>query len=140
MDSAPKVLIVDDDEDFRASLRSMLESGGYRVCEADSGKEALRKLPECRPDAILVDVMMDSPVEGYGVTYALRNKDEYAAWRDTPLFMISSIEQSPDELFPQSMYTELIRPDRYIAKPIRMERLLALLRTALASSSAKTSA
>jgi twitching motility two-component system response regulator PilG len=140
MDSAPKVLIIDDDEDFRASLRSMLESGGYGVAEADSGTEALRKLPECRPDAILCDVMMDTPVEGYGVTYTLRNNDEYAAWRDTPLFMISSIEQSPDELFPQSMYTELIRPDRYIAKPIRMERLLELLRTALAAGSAKTRA
>jgi CheY-like chemotaxis protein len=140
MVSAPKLLIIDDDEDFRISLRYLLESRGYVVVEAASGKEALRKLPECGPDAILLDVMMDTPVEGYGVTYALRNKDEYAAWRDTPLFMISSIDQSPDELFPQSMYTELIRPDRYLTKPIQIDRLHELLRAALPGDSATTAA
>ena len=71
--------------------------------------------------------MMESPVEGYGITFALRNNPDYAACRNIPLFMISSVEESPDELFPLSMYTELIRPDRYLAKPIDVPRFLDLL-------------
>ncbi len=131
MNTDLKILIVDDDEDFRAALRPILESRGYRVFEAVTGKEGLEQVVAQNPDAVLVDVMMESPDEGYSFTYALRHKDECAAWRKTPLFMISSIEASPDELFPRSMYAELVRPDRYFTKPLDIPRFLDLLHQAI---------
>jgi response regulator RpfG family c-di-GMP phosphodiesterase len=54
----PKVLIVDDDRDFRASVKALLESRGYRVLEAESGHDGLQKVVEDPPDVILLDIMM----------------------------------------------------------------------------------
>ncbi|MGD0498623.1 MAG: response regulator [Bryobacteraceae bacterium] len=125
-----RVLVIDDDQDFRESVRSLLESRGYEVAEADSGHEGLRQARERKPDAILLDVMMETSVEGYSVTHALKFLDEYAESRDVPLFMVSSIQESPDERFPMSAEVEMIRPDRYLAKPLDIPRFLDLLEKA----------
>jgi hypothetical protein len=42
--------------------------------------------------------------------------------------MISSIEESPDERFPMAPEVEMIRPDRYMTKPLEIPRLLEVLR------------
>ena len=133
-----KVLLIDDDGDFRVSVRSLLESGGYRVAEADSGRTGLLKVLEFKPDVIILDIMMESSTEGYGVTYALKYLDEYADFRNVPVFMVSSIEESPDERFPMSAEVEMIRPDRYFTKPLDIPRLLQLLEKAAVASVATT--
>lgn len=125
-----KVLLIDDDLDFRESMKSLLESCDYEVFEADSGAEGLQKVIECKPDIIFVDIMMENDTEGYSVTYALKHGDEYSAYRNIPVFMISSIEESPDERFPMSDEAELFRPDRYLTKPLDIPRLLELLKVA----------
>jgi len=132
MNASARVLIIDDDQDFRASVRSLLESQGYEVFEADSGKAGLRRLPQCRPDLILVDVMMESDAEGYGITQSIKYRDDFAAFRHVPVFMISSIEESPDERFPMAAEAEMIRPDRYLTKPLNIPVFLDLLGKALA--------
>ena len=40
----PKILIIDDDEDFRISIRTLLQSHKYDTVEADSGKQGLKKI------------------------------------------------------------------------------------------------
>ena len=122
-----RVLLIDDDEDFRSSVRSFLESRSYQVFEAKSGREGLSAILKNRPDAIVLDVMMESDAEGYGVTFSLKNLDEYAASRHVPIIMVSSIEESPDERFAMSPEAELIRPDRYLTKPLDFARFLELL-------------
>jgi len=126
-----KVLVIDDDQDFRVSVRSVLESRGYEVLEAGSGREGLKQVLEHKPDVILLDIMMETSVEGYGVTHALKYQDEYAAHSHVPIFMVSSIEESPDERFPMSAEVEMIRPDRYLAKPLDMSRFIELLEKAV---------
>ena len=128
MTTTPKVLVIDDDQDFRASVRSLLESQGYEVLEAPTGHDGLRQVVAHSPDVILLDVMMESSVEGYGVTHSLRYRDEYARFRNIPIIMVSSIEESPDERFPMSAEVEMIRPDLYLTKPIQIDKLLELLK------------
>ena len=82
---------------------------------------------EHKPDVILLDVMMETSVEGYGVTHALKYRDEYAEHRHVPIFMVSSVEEGPDERFPMSAEVEMIRPDRYLTKPLDIPRFLQLL-------------
>lgn len=130
-----KVLLIDDDQDFRASVRSLLETRGYQVLEASSGQDGLRKVVEHKPDVILLDIMMETAAEGYGVNYSLKHRDEYAAYRNIPIFMVSSIEESPDERFPMSAEAELIRPDRYLTKPLNIDTFFVLLEKELASAS-----
>jgi len=126
-----KVLLIDDDSDFRAAVKSLLESHGYTVWEAPSGRDGLRMVVEHEPDAILLDIMMETSVEGYGVTHSLKYRDEYAKFRDIPIFMVSSIEESPDQRFPMSAEVEMIRPDRYLTKPLDIPELLRLLEKAI---------
>jgi len=129
-----KVLIIDDDSDFRTAVRSLLESHGYSVLEAASGHEGLQMVLEQKPDVILCDIMMESTVEGYGVTHSLKYRDEYADFRNVPLFMISSIDQTPDERFPMSPEVDLIRPDGYLTKPLDIQQLLRLLEKAVGTT------
>jgi two-component system nitrogen regulation response regulator GlnG len=52
------VLVVDDDQDLRYSLRRVLSQRGYRVEEAESGEEGLKKAEACSPQVILLDNRM----------------------------------------------------------------------------------
>ena len=126
-----RVLLIDDDRDFRVSVRSLLEARGYEVLEAGSGHEGLRQVLEHKPDVILLDVMMETSVEGYGVTHALKYRDEYAEHRHVPVFVVSSIEESPDERFPRSAEVEMVRPDGYFTKPLDIPRFLEILEKAV---------
>jgi CheY-like chemotaxis protein len=128
------VLVIDDDSDFRAAVKSLLESHGYSVLEAASGHEGLQMVLKHKPEAILVDIMMESTVEGYGVTHSLKYRDEYAEFRHVPIFMVSSIELTPDERFPMSPEVDLIRPDGYLTKPLDIDQLLRLLEKAVGTT------
>jgi CheY-like chemotaxis protein/osmotically-inducible protein OsmY len=132
MTSGGKILIIDDDDDFRASLRPVLEDAGYTVFEGKSGREGLQKLIEHDPDAIVLDVMMETGEEGYGVTEAIKYEDEYQRYRSTPIVMVSSIHESPEERFPRSEELGMILPDAYLTKPLDLDRFLAVVQRALA--------
>ena len=136
MATAPKVLVIDDDEDFQASVRSILESHGYSVIEAYSGKEGLKKLTEHGPDIIVLDVIMETDSEGYGVNAAIKFDDEYAPYRNIPVIMVSSIQLSPDERYPRAVETGMIRPNRYLTKPLDIPRFLEALEKSVEGRSA----
>ena len=54
-----RILYVEDEPDIQAVARLALESlGGFTVEVCSSGKEAMEKIEACRPDLILLDVMM----------------------------------------------------------------------------------
>jgi two-component system chemotaxis response regulator CheY len=53
-----RILVVDDASLVRLYYRSILEAAGYAVEEAFNGMEALERLPEVRPDLLIVDVNM----------------------------------------------------------------------------------
>ena len=59
MKQAAHILLVDDDVSLLKLLGMRLESRGYRVTTAESGREALDKLEQTRPDLVLSDLRMD---------------------------------------------------------------------------------
>jgi CheY-like chemotaxis protein len=130
------VLIIDDDPDFRASMKMVLEREGYAVEEASSGKAGLRTLAEHRPSAIVLDVMMESIVEGYAVNQAIKFQPEFEAYADIPIVMVSSIEETPDERFGRAGEVDMIRPNRYLTKPVDIPLFLEVLAKATRRRSA----
>jgi len=80
---SPVVLVVDDEDDIRSSLRMILEYEGMEVIEQASGGEALKKLDGLRPDVVLLDIKMPR-MDGLEVLAELRKR---AA--DLPVIMIS---------------------------------------------------
>jgi len=132
MPASLKILVIDDDQDFRASLRSLLESHGYMVLEADSGRDGLRKVVEQTPDIIVLDIVMECDSEGYGVNQAIKYQDAYADYRNIPIVMVSSIDLTPDERFPMAGELDMIRPDFYLTKPLDIPKFLEVVQRAAA--------
>jgi CheY-like chemotaxis protein len=52
------ILVIEDDDLTRDALRLILEAQGYVVASADNGRTALEELRKCRPDLILLDLVM----------------------------------------------------------------------------------
>ena len=53
-----KILVVDDEEDIRDTVKMLFESRGYKVDTAVDGDYCLKKLEKEKPDLILLDIMM----------------------------------------------------------------------------------
>ncbi|MFQ5675088.1 MAG: response regulator [bacterium] len=53
-----KILVVDDMDMARATIRQMLERGGHTVLEAANGKEGLKVIKRHPPDVVLTDILM----------------------------------------------------------------------------------
>lgn len=128
---AATVLVIDDDQDFTTAVRALLEADGYEVVVANSGGEGLRRLHECNPDLIVLDVMMETTTEGYGVSEAIKHSGDYEAYQQTPILMVSSVQQTPDELYSRAPEVDMIRPDRYLTKPLDVPAFLAVVRKTL---------
>ena len=58
MESRPRVLLVEDDDDNRELMAEVLESAGYEVVSAPTGAEGLRQLGEAPVQAVVTDVGM----------------------------------------------------------------------------------
>jgi signal transduction histidine kinase/DNA-binding response OmpR family regulator len=87
VDSAPTVLVVDDDPTARELLSANLKGAGYRLLQASSGDEALSLARSTRPDAITLDVMMPKP-DGWDVLNALKAD---ADLRDIPVVIVTML-------------------------------------------------
>ena len=55
---AKKIMVVDDEPDVRATVKTVLEKNGYKVVTAVDGDDCLKKLKDEKPDLILLDIMM----------------------------------------------------------------------------------
>ena len=69
------ILVVDDEESIRNSLRGILENEGYRVVTAENGKKALEKIQGIPFDAVLVDLKLPD-IEGTDLILRLPKNHE----------------------------------------------------------------
>ena len=123
-----KILIIDDDEDFRISIRTLLESHDYRVIEAESGKQGLKKIKSDKPDLIVLDIMMETIDEGYLLNQIIKFQKDYEDHKSMPILMVSSIQQDPLSRFPRAAgEVEMITPDYYLTKPVDIPKFLELV-------------
>ncbi len=122
-----KILIVDDDPDFVEVTRMVLESNGYEVISASDGDEGLRKTKEAKPDLVILDVIMETVLDGLHMSQEMANDLEQ---EHIPILMVTSIANSDyAALFPTDEYVHI---DDFVTKPIapdellkRVERLMA---------------
>ncbi|MBU0639437.1 MAG: response regulator [Planctomycetes bacterium] len=132
MAAKARILIIDDDDDYRASTRALLEGDGYEVVEAAGGPEGIEAVRAQSPDLIVLDIMMESPVEGYTVVQALKFHGQYTDLEQIPILMVSSVKQDPATLFPMAGDMPTIQPDAYMTKPLDIPKFLESVRNMLA--------
>jgi len=131
MPGKAKILIIDDEDDYRASTRALLEGEGYQVIEATTGAEGLEVARTQRPDLIVLDIMMEYQGAGYSINQALKLSEEYRDLRDTPIIMVSSVQTDPASLFGWIGDTGAITPDVYLTKPLDVAEFLGRIRSLL---------
>ncbi len=130
MGTSKKILIVDDDADFVASVREVLELQGYEVLTAGSGQEGLKRTQAERPDLIILDVMMENEWAGYEINQAVKYGSEDAV-RFIPILMVSSIQVDPATLFYRATEAGMVTPDSYLTKPLDLPEFLSRVRALL---------
>ena len=124
------ILVVDDEPMTRHMLRVMLELEGYQITEAVDGLDALKKIEQEQPDALILDVMMPK-MDGITVCEKLRQDPKT---RDLPIIMLSG--RSHHEAVARGLKAGA---NKYMGKPMLREDLLAGLREVLGRFSVLTS-
>jgi two-component system, OmpR family, response regulator PrrA len=116
----PDVLVVDDDEDVRASLERGLRLSGFTVRTAADGQTALDVMREDAPACVVLDVNMPG-IDGVEVVRRLR-----ATGVDVPVCMLSAHGTIGDRVAGLEAGA-----DDYLVKPFALEELVARLRALL---------
>jgi two-component system response regulator MprA len=112
-----RVLVVEDDDGVRDSLRRALTLAGYEVITAEGGQEGLFKAEAEVPDVIVLDIGMPD-IDGLQVCRTLR-----AGGNRTPILMLTAREAVPDRIAGLDAGA-----DDYLAKPFDVGELQARLR------------
>ena len=114
-----RILVVEDQEDLRGVLRTLLTGSGYAMLEAVDGETGVARAKSDRPDLILMDIQM--PVlDGYEATRRIKADPDLAA---TPVIAVSSFAMKGDEEKARAAGC-----DHYVTKPYSPMQLLCVIR------------
>jgi len=119
---APRVLVVDDEDDLLELLRYNITREGYQVTCVASGEEALRSVRRNAPDLIVLDIMLPS-IDGLEVCRRLKSESKT---RDIPIIMLTAKSEESDIVAGLEHGA-----DDYIAKPFSPRVLLARVKALL---------
>ncbi|GBE17595.1 alkaline phosphatase synthesis transcriptional regulatory protein PhoP [archaeon BMS3Abin16] len=114
-----KVLVVDDEPDVLEVLRKVLDKHGYETVAAASGEEALEKIGEARPDAVVLDIMMPD-LDGWEVSKRIRESKETG---DLPIVMLSVLSEKRD----RNTSFEYAGADWHVSTPFDTDDLFFIL-------------
>jgi len=121
-----KILVIDDDPDFRDAVTPILETALYDVVNASNSEEGKEKIFSEKPDLILLDIMMDSLFDGFSLCHAIKTSKEYKEFKNTPIIFVSAVKEKTGSRFQfKGEEQGLIGPDDYIDKPVKPDDLLA---------------
>ncbi|MBQ7337692.1 MAG: sporulation transcription factor Spo0A [Clostridia bacterium] len=117
MEYTTRILIADESQSQRATLREGLARAGYRhIEEASNGEEALSRITRNHPDIILMDVWL-SKMDGIGVLRSVQNMD-FSPDRTPAIVMMSTV--SNENIFVQATNAGA---EMCLLKPIHMGSL-----------------
>lgn len=112
MNLRAKILLVDDESDFRTSLALLLDAYGHEVHAVESAVEAWDLLQQVKPDVLITDLMMPRMS---GLDLCRRVRDD-PRWEALPVVMLSA---APAPALGYGIWV-----DRYLTKPAPFEDVL----------------
>jgi two-component system KDP operon response regulator KdpE len=125
-EAAATILVIDDEEQIRRALTSILKSHGYRVITAATGEEGTRAAADGRPDAVVLDLTLPD-VDGIALATELRT------WLKAPILVLSVRSGDDDKIAALDAGA-----DDYLTKPFSAGELLARVRALLRRSTTGT--
>jgi two-component system, OmpR family, response regulator len=119
-DTAPRVLVVDDEPSIVDAVATSLRYEGFEVDVAVTGRDALTLAQEDPPDLVILDVMLPG-LDGLEVTRRLR-----ADGVDVPILFVTARDTLDDKLAGLT-----IGGDDYVTKPFALAEVIARVKTIL---------
>jgi DNA-binding NtrC family response regulator len=117
-----RILVVDDDDNFRHTLRDVLEGAGYEVKEAENGRRALAELEHEASDAILCDWKMPEQ-SGEDLLRTLMDRGEP---EHLPVIIMTAHGTGPNAITAMQLGAY-----DFVSKPFDIDEVLATVRRAL---------
>ena len=117
------ILVVDDYQDNRILLSAWLRAKGFKVVEAEDGKEGVLQANRAHPDLILMDLAMPK-LDGVEATRQIRERQ---ALSSTPIFAITAYGTS--DVKQDALAAGC---NEVLAKPLDLESLLTKIKSTLA--------
>lgn len=114
-----RILAVEDDERIRSAVKLALEDEGWTVDEAESGEDAIEKFNRCKPDVVLIDIMLPG-IDGFELCRTLRRTS------DVPVVMVTARNDTHDVVAGLEAGA-----DDYLTKPFAPKELSARIRALL---------
>ena len=115
----PKILIVEDEQQMRRFVTTLLESHGFSTIAASAGEQAVRLATQHNPEVVLLDLELPD-IDGMEVLDQLRE------WTQTPVIVVSVRDRETDKVEALDAGA-----DDYLTKPFGSQELLARVRVAL---------
>ncbi|HWD52155.1 MAG TPA: response regulator transcription factor [Acidimicrobiales bacterium] len=117
-----RILVVEDDERIRLSMRLALEDEGYTVDDVASGEEAVARFADEPPELVLIDLMLPG-IDGFETCRALRKQST------VPVIMVTARSDTHDVVAGLEAGA-----DDYVTKPFVAKELAARIRALLRRS------
>jgi len=114
-----QVLVVEDDRKISELLLNYLRAGGYQATPVYDGREAVHRIADRAPDAVILDWMLPG-LDGIGVCKAVR------AFSDVPILMLTARVDELDRLLGLDTGA-----DDYVCKPFAPREVVARVRALL---------
>ncbi len=116
-----KILIIDDDPDFRQICRMALESAGFDVLEEGDPDTGFESVKTGKPDLVILDVLMPSDYEGFEVARRIREELNLIA---LPILMLSAVHEVKETPYRFKPDQNFLPVDAFLDKPVPPETLL----------------
>jgi len=124
MSEKKHVLVIDDDVQLVDTVKTLLESVGYKVSFSYQAEKGFALAQETRPDLILLDLMFAGP-PGPDGTEISRRLDQDSVLHDTPVIVLSGVKKAldmPVKFGPDEAYMPV---EAFLEKPFKPGELLA---------------
>ena len=114
------ILIVDDDELFRANLKAQLEADGFQVISAEGRRTAEGLLKKVRPDLAIVNLVMEEEDAGFVLAYHIKK-----ILPSVPVILVTASMNETRLGFDTATAEERswIKADALVEKPLRFEQI-----------------